>query len=57
MLMRDYGGGGGGWPCDDIRKQFSLQSETVFKLSLVILLKLMFFISGFSLIYINVNNC
>ena len=57
MLMHDYGGGGGGWPCDDIRKQFSLQSETVFKLSPVILLKLMFFISGFSLIYINVNNC
>ena len=20
MLMRDYGGGGGGWPCDHIRK-------------------------------------
>ena len=25
-LMHDYGGGGGGWPCDDISKYVFLQS-------------------------------
>ena len=40
MLMHDYGGGGGCSPCDDISKQVFLQSEIVFKLSPVVLLKL-----------------
>ena len=58
MLMHDYGGGEGGWPCDEISKEVFFQSEVVFKLSSAVLLKfIMFFISGFSLIYINVNNC
>ena len=30
MLMQDYGGGGGGWPCDDI-SNFFLQCEIVLK--------------------------
>ena len=54
--MHDYRGGDGGWLCDDISKEVSLQSATVFKLSPVILLKIIcFFIWGFLLIYINVN--
>ena len=52
MLLHDYMGKGGGlalwW-----HKQISfLQSEIVFKQSPVVVLKVMFFISGFSLIYI-----
>ena len=30
-LMHDYGGGGVGWPCDDISRYVFLQSEIVFK--------------------------
>ena len=57
MLMHDYGGGGGGL---DLRwhKQISLFTKwNSFQISPVVLLELiMFFISGFSLIYINVKN-
>ena len=31
MLMHDYGGGGGGWPYDDISKKNFSQSEIVLK--------------------------
>ena len=47
--------GEGGWPCDDINKLVFLQGEIVFKLSPVALLKLMFFIACFSLIYITMK--
>ena len=57
MLMHDYGGGRGEL---DLRwhKQISLFTKwNSFQISPVVLLKLtMFFISGFSLIYINVKN-
>ena len=35
----------GGWPYDDISKSGFLEGEIVFKLSLAVLLKLMFFLS------------
>ena len=56
MLMHDYGGRVGGWLWDGLGISF-LQGEIVFKPSPVVLLKIMFFIPGFSLIYINVNIC
>ena len=61
MLTHDYGGGGGGkgWPYDDISKNtFSSQNEIVLKQKTINNQAYnMFFISGVSLIYINVNNC
>ena len=54
--MHDYGGGGGGL---DLRwhKQINLFAKwDSFQISPAVLLKFVFFISGFSLIYINVKN-
>ena len=46
-LCMIIGEGEGGWPCDDISKQVFLQSEIVFKLLPVVLLKIICFLSQF----------
>ena len=62
IFTHEYGGGGGGggWPYDDISQNifFFLQNEIVLKQKTINnKAYIVFFISGVSVIYINMNNC